>query len=407
MTVAPLRVLFLSTWFPYPPDQGSKIRAYHLLNALAGRYEVALISFEDKPIQAEWLQEVRRLAPMIEIVRRKPFARSRLRQMLGWLSPLPSAAVAGYSTEMSKRVGAAAATWKPDLVMAMTYATAPYALEIRGVRRIVDADNLLALLLHEEYQQASGLLQRVRRYGAYWKLRRYERNLYKRFDLCLVTSARDCERITDYIPLTSAQIGLVPNGVDLASHRPNGIQPVEDSLVFSGAVTYGPNYDAVDFFLRDIMPRIRESRPAVRLTVTGETAGVPLHSLPADSCVHFTGYLPDIRPVVAGSMVAVVPLRRGAGTRLKILEAMALGTPVVSTTKGAEGLEVEPESHLLIADEPGEFAAQILRLLGNPGLRTKLAGNARQLVEAKYGWASIARDFTRMVERLEPREPHD
>jgi glycosyltransferase involved in cell wall biosynthesis len=365
------------------------------------------VSFEDKPIRAEWLQEVRRLAPVVEIVRRKPFARSRLREMLGWLSPLPSAVVAGYSAEMSRRVRDVAATWKPDLVMAMTFATAPYALEIQGVRRIVDADNLLALMLHEEYQQATGPLQRVRRYGAYWKLRRYERNLYKRFDLCLVTSARDCGRIAGYIPLAPAQIGLVPNGVDLGSHRPNGIQPTEDSIVFAGAVTYGPNYDAIDFFLRDIMPRIRESRPAVSLTVTGATAGVSLHALPTDSRVHFTGYLPDIRPVVAGSMVAVVPLRRGAGTRLKILEAMALGTPVVSTTKGAEGLDVEPENHLLIADEPGEFAAQTLRLLGDPGLRMRLAENARRLVQARYDWASIARDFAQMVERLEPHEPHD
>jgi glycosyltransferase involved in cell wall biosynthesis len=326
--------------------------------------------------------------------------------MLGLLSPLPSAVVAGYSAEMSKEVRRVAATWRPDLVMAMTFATAPYALEVSGVRRIVDADNLLALMLYEEYQQARGVLQRIRRYGAYWKLRRYERSLFEKFDLCLVTSARDCERIADYIPLAAAQIGLVPNGVDLESFRPDGIQPIDDSLVFSGALTYEPNYDAIDFFLREIMPRIRESRPAVSLTVTGATVGVPLHSLPADSRVHYTGYLLDIRPVVAGSMVAIVPLRRGAGTRLKILEAMALGTPVVSTTKGAEGLEVEPENHLLIADEPGEFAAQTLRLLGDPGLRTRLAGNARRLVQARYGWGSIARDFAHMVERLDANEFH-
>jgi len=393
-------MLFLSTWFPYPPNQGSKTRAYQLLKALAQHHDVALVSFEDVPLRPEWLEVVERMCPLVEVIRERPFARPRLRTWLGWLSLTPSAVVAGYSRRMADRVREVADRWKPDLVLAMTFAAAPYALQLGGVRRVVDVDNLLALMLYEEYMQAQGPLRRVRRYIAYRKLRRYERRLFSQFDLCLITSALDCGRIREYIPLREAQIGLVPNGVDLDYFAPNGRTPEPDSLVFTGSLAYDPNRDAMEYFLQEIFPQIRQARPAARLTITGAAGRAALRPGLLDEGVSFPGYLDDIRPVVRASTAAVVPLRKGAGTRLKILEAMGLGTPVVSTSKGAEGLRVEAGVHLLMADRPAEFASQTARLLGDPGLRASLAEKARRLVEKEYGWDSIGRQFERMVDGL-------
>jgi glycosyltransferase involved in cell wall biosynthesis len=138
----------------------------------------------------------------------------------------------------------------------------------------------------------------------------------------------------------------------------------------------------------------------VELHITGSTQGVDVESLPMDAHVILTGYLPDIRSVVASAWICVVPLRVGGGTRLKILEAMALGTPVVATSKGAEGLDVTPDKNILIADEPDEFAAKTLRLLREQDLRNRLADNGRRLVEEKYGWSAIGQAFLRIVENV-------
>jgi glycosyltransferase involved in cell wall biosynthesis len=157
------------------------------------------------------------------------------------------------------------------------------------------------------------------------------------------------------------------------------------------------NYDAMGFFLGDILPLIKKERPEVVLRITGKTAGVPLEQLPNVDDVIFTGYLDDVRPSVAQSWVSVVPLRVGGGTRLKILEAMALGTPVVSTSKGAEGLDVTLGENILIADTPSGFADATLHLLEDHGLRARLSENGRSLVRTRYDWAQIGEEFERLL----------
>jgi glycosyltransferase involved in cell wall biosynthesis len=154
----------------------------------------------------------------------------------------------------------------------------------------------------------------------------------------------------------------------------------------------------MDHFLRHIFPLIRSRAPEAHLTITGSTEGVAMSRWSTDGRVTFTGYLADIRSKVSDSWVCVVPLRMGGGTRLKILEAMALGTPVVSTSKGAEGLDVEDGKHLLIGDTPEEFAMQTVRVLQEPDLRKSLSSHAIQLVKDKYDWADIGRRFCDLVE---------
>jgi glycosyltransferase involved in cell wall biosynthesis len=177
-------------------------------------------------------------------------------------------------------------------------------------------------------------------------------------------------------------------------------QPAPDTLIYSGSLTYHANYAAVDFFLRDIFPIIRAQRPGARLTVTGRLDGVPTERLSQQPGVTFTGYLDDIRPLIAGSMVNIVPLRSGGGTRLKILESLALGTPVVATPKGAEGLDLVPGRDLLIADQPADFAQAVLSLLADPDLRQTLRHNGRTAVEARYDFARIGESFCEFVESV-------
>jgi glycosyltransferase involved in cell wall biosynthesis len=154
------------------------------------------------------------------------------------------------------------------------------------------------------------------------------------------------------------------------------------------------------YFLDEIYPLIRAQEPEVSLAITGSTSGVDLAGLPLGAGAETVGFVEDVRPLVAGAWAVVAPIRQGGGTRLKILEAMALGTPVVATSKAAEGLSVTSGRDILIADGPDAFAACVVQLLRDAALREYLAGNARQLVELEYDWQAIGQRFVDLIEEV-------
>ncbi len=218
-----------------------------------------------------------------------------------------------------------------------------------------------------------------------------------------MVSERDRQALERSVPPVAGRVTVIPNGVDTARNRPGLADPQPDTLVFNGALTYYANADAMRYFLAEIFSVIRTAVPRLCMQITGRHDGVDLKGLSIGDGVMLTGYLDDVRPVVSGSWACVVPLRIGGGTRLKILEAMALGTPVISTSKGAEGLAVSHEQDILIADEPAEFARQTVRVLKDRVLRERLAANARRLVEANYGWQQIGQAFCQVAEQTAAR----
>ena len=207
-----------------------------------------------------------------------------------------------------------------------------------------------------------------------------------------------------YLRLISGEsrgpIATVPNGVDCQHNRPGAEPVIPDSLIFNGALTYQANYEAMQYFLAEVFPIIQQAAPAVELTITGSTKGVDLSGLRLSEKVHLTGYIDDIRPIVSRSAVCIAPIRQGGGTRLKILEAMALGTPVVATTKAAEGIQAISDEHILLADDAQTFADSTRRLLRDSALRQQLAHNARRLVEEQYDWNQIGRRFVELIENV-------
>jgi glycosyltransferase involved in cell wall biosynthesis len=193
---------------------------------------------------------------------------------------------------------------------------------------------------------------------------------------------------------------MVPNGVDCAHNQPGLAVKQKGRLVFNGSLTYSANYEAMSWFLAQVYPKIRQQIPDVTLQITGATHGVDLSRLALDQSVTLTGYVEDVRLPVAQAEVCVVPIQRGGGTRLKVLEAMALGTPVVATAKGAEGLEVVDGMQLLVADSAIEFAQKTGRLLRDVEEQARLSQEARKLVERHYDWEMIGAQFRSLVERV-------
>jgi glycosyltransferase involved in cell wall biosynthesis len=340
------------------------------------------------------------LCDRIEIVDRDPFHQNPVKALAGWLSPRPSAVVATYSPEMESAVSKLSEEWQPDVVVALTFVTAPYALKVKNVLRVVDVDNLMTRLMEDAFHKSRGIKERMRRLLAWWKFHFYEKWLYSQFDLCLSVTSKDQEKMAHMFHLPLAKIGVIPNGVTMEEKDWQEIVPKQNWLIFNGALTYQANFDAMEFFLREIFPRIRAEAPETHLKITGSLKGVALDQLPQQEHVEFTGYLEDVKSAVTESWACVVPLRIGGGTRLKILEAMALGVPVISSVKGAEGLDVTDGEQILLANTAEAFARQTLRILRDDDLRQKIAAAARQFVQEKYHWQDIQNHFCDLVQAI-------
>jgi polysaccharide biosynthesis protein PslH len=390
-----MRLLIISTWYPYPPDNGSKIRAYHLARALSERHDVTLIAFAPEGSAPIVLADERARVIAVE---EDPFRHVNASQLVKYLSPIPLAF--WHSRRMQDTVRHVAQTSRFDAVVAIQTPVAQYVQQCAGLPAVLDVDTSLTYQLHERYRQAGSASQRWRAWMSWQKMRQYEIRAYRHFRACTVVSVHELEHLTTLVANTKCRTAVITNGVDCESYRPDQYPTRPNTLVYNGALTYSANYDAMRYFLADIYPRLKQQVPEVTLSITGSTNGVDQSGLAMDDSVALTGYVPDLRSVVGGSAVCVVPIQQGGGTRLKILEAMALGVPIVATSKGAEGLQVVDGKHLLLADEPAAFAEKTARLLRDATLRRALAGQARHLVEQAYNWKSIGAAFVRLVEEV-------
>jgi glycosyltransferase involved in cell wall biosynthesis len=393
-----VKVLFLSSWFPYPPDNGSRIRVFNLIKQLSKEYDITLLSFSrDGEVAEERLRMMRQYCSTLQTVPLAPFRPGSFRSILGFFSSRPRSFVDTYSPGMQGLIERTSRARDFSAVIASEITTAPYAVTLEGLPRILEEVQLATL--REQYTNPSRFGRRLRYGFMWWKNRRFIAHLLRQFDGCTVASQQERANVLSIAP-NCQHVVVVPNGVDLDRYKDDFGAPEPGTLVFPGALTYSANFDAMAFFLHQIFPLVKARWPEVVLRITGKTNGVPVDRLPLDERVILTGYLDDVRPTVAQSWACVVPLRVGGGTRLKILEAMALGTPVVSTSKGAEGLEVTQDEDILIADTPAEFADAVLRLLDDRALRARLAANGRRLVESRYGWKVIGEKLDQLLRRV-------
>jgi polysaccharide biosynthesis protein PslH len=252
--------------------------------------------------------------------------------------------------------------------------------------------NVEALIWKRHMQVSRNPFWKLVCWGEYRKMLRYEEACLEKSQHVLTVSETDrnfFERFVDRSKMT-----VMGTGVDADYFRPSAVEEVPNSLVFTGALDWMPNEDAILYFLDSVLPLIRSEIADVKLTVVGRRPSGKLQSIAEKTPgVRVTGRVEDVRPYVAEAAVYVVPLRVGSGTRLKIFEAMAMGKAIVSTTVGAEGLPVRDGINLLLGDTAREFAAKVVSLLRDAEQRRNLASNARRLVEERYSWSSVAADF--------------
>lgn len=384
-----MKILFLSRWFPFPADNGSRIRISNLLRGLSQHHEVTLLSFSDQPEVSRDASEVRSICRKVEIVEWREFNPDSVRSLVGFFSLKPRSLVDTFSADMAQKIQKTLAEDRYDLVIASQLSMAAYFRYFGGVPAVFEEVELGLSI-----GNALDLKSRLRHAFTWFKLRMYLSQLLRRFRICTVASAQERRLLMKNFPGYGGIVEVIPNCVDTDEYNYSMKEPAPNSMVFSGSFRYLANYEAVRWFVRDVFPRILARIPNASLTVTGDHANLPL---PSERNITRAGRVDDIKSLIASCAVSIAPLQTGGGTRLKILEAMAIGTPVVSTSKGAEGLDAEHEKHIVIADDPESFADNVVKLLEEKTLRQILSGEARKLVEEKYDWAVVLPQFLNLL----------
>jgi glycosyltransferase involved in cell wall biosynthesis len=388
-----MRILFLSRWFPFPVNNGSKLRVYNLLRALAKQHEVTLLSFvDDQNVQLD-NPKIRSLCSDLYTVPWREFDQNSRRARLGFLSWKPRFLLDTYSDQMAGLIRSLLSKKKYDLVVASQLSMASYCSCFDGIPAMFE--ELELGLFHDEAIHAASLFKRLRLGFTWLKLRTYLARLLKSFRSCTVVSEQECRLFLANFPEHQLKVTVIPNCVHSTEYEGLDVEPVSNQLVFTGPFRYQANYEAMRWFVGDVFPRILREMPEVNLFITGDHAGLPL---PSSRNVTLTGYVEDIKSLIASSWVSLAPLLSGGGTRLKILEAMAIGTPVIATSKGAEGLDSTPGEHLLLADSADAFANQVISVLRNRELRDRLAVKGKQLVKEKYNWETVLPRFLHTIE---------
>jgi glycosyltransferase involved in cell wall biosynthesis len=404
------RILVLTPQFPYPPHQGTTMRNYNIIMQLAQRHEVHLLSF----VEGNGNADPGPLAGRCQSIHGSPTPRRTVLQRLfaTFLSPWPDMALRLPSEKFRERLVATLEEQPFDIVQVEGIEMAQYGLQVAAWR----ARRPAPLVVFEDHNAEYVLQQRAfetdvrrpRRWPAalysliQWrKLRRYEAQVCRVADRVIAVSEADkaaLQRLVGEMPVT-----VVPNGIDLEFYQtlPQGLpalacasRPGEPgggslALVFTGKMDFRPNVDAVLWFGQEVLPLICRELPEAHFYVVGQRPHSRLAALKNNPAVTITGAVPDVRPYISGAAVYVVPLRIGGGTRFKILEAMALGRPIVSTSLGCEGFpELRDGESILIADTPEAFASQTVRLLRDPDARARLGEAAGQIAPA-YDWQAI------------------
>lgn len=401
------RLIFLTSRLPYPPCEGHQLRAWHLLKTLAAHHDVTLLSFlrsDDDLAQADPLRDV------LHGLETFPIPSEHSRVALGSALARGTLTRASFlsakytSPALRKRLAALAREADLvhfDMLPLMAHADCVPA----GVPIVLDAHNVEHLLLAKRAQIEAQPLARAFLRGQVSRLRAFEQSACNRADAVLACSDADADTLRGLAP--GADVHVIANGVDVHANRPTPAlhAPTGTKLVFVGQMGWFPNRDGVQWFLREVFPRILAARPDAEFVLVGKADGFEAPAAVA-SQVRLAGFVPDLRPLVHDAAVYVVPLRAGSGTRLKVLEAMALGKAIVTTTIGSEGVALRHDHSALYADDAEAFAAATLALLDSPQRAASLGAAARACAEARYGWDRIGCELLDLYGRL-LRNPDD
>jgi glycosyltransferase involved in cell wall biosynthesis len=400
-----MRILMVSPYLPWPLQGGGGIRIYHLLKEMA-RHGHKIVLLAGSPDPGASIDPA--VSSLCEEVRLYSAPQTGGLSAYFWslLSNAPYPATKFATAQLRESWNALVRSQDFDLIwvnftiMGGILATDPVKDTV-----VVLEEHESQELVWRDFTHQGSAGQRVFAYLNLWKLRRFENRVLKHVQAVLSVSDKEADLMRRRVP-PGVAVWTVPNGADTEYYQPIPLAQREaNTILLSGNMGVKRNIDAVLWFVRGVLPKVREALPEVGLLIVGASPAPEILALKRRPGIQVTGTVADMRDYHAKVRVAAAPYRFGAGTKLKVLEAMACGTPLVSTSVGCRGLDVVQGRHLLIADTEVEFAGQVVRLLCDPRLAQSLATAARELTEEKYSWSRIARELEPKLLGLVGRRP--
>jgi glycosyltransferase involved in cell wall biosynthesis len=393
-----MKILWICPFFLHPTDRGAQIRTLGTLKELHKRHEIHFAALND-PQNIEGPERSTEYSTRHFSVEHSAPGRRSLRiipQLAGSLfSPVPLAVSRYASSELRRKISALIAAEHYDSIVCDFLAAAPNLAELP--LGVLFQHNVETTIWQRHAAQSGSLLKRLFFQMQAKKMEAYERKICRAVKHVIAVSEIDASRMKKAFGIE--MVTSVPTGVDVGYFAPCDDSPAVSDLVFCGSMDWLPNVDAVEFFLAEVLPLIREKLPNATFTIAGRSPDARvLKAVQGIEGVTVTGKVADMRPYLWGSKLSIVPIRIGGGTRLKIYECMAAGVPVISTTVGAEGLRYRDGEDILLADDPGSFANACLRLLSDEAARLRVAHNALESVRRNFSWDTVSREFESILE---------
>ncbi len=384
-------ILFVTPYVPSPV----RIRSYRFIRELARLgHRVTLACLVQPAWEASYLDEVREYCAEVDPViigRREPYVRIAA----SIPTPVPLSVAYCRSKEFACLVNQLAFRGDFDLIHTEFIRAAQFTAGITHLPKVYDAVDSLSLAYRRSLSAPQvSAKQRLISLWEWLKLRGYERSMTGRFDKVLVSSPVDRQSLE----IDGRQVTVIPNGVDLDYFVFNNANRADEAIVFLGKMSYYVNVASVLWFYRQVLPLIRLKHPGVKFIIVGRDPVPEILSLAADPNVQVTGTVPDVRPYLAQATLEICPMVTGSGIQNKILEAMAVGTPVISTQYSFQGLLAEAGRDIIVAEGVHAFAGAVLDLLEQPALRESIARNGRSYVEQHHDWQSIGNGLNQLYQ---------
>lgn len=382
-----MEILYVCHRYPYPPKRGGKIRPFNMIRHLSERHHVTVATLARSREEANAGTGLEEYADTLVGHVSEP--RQTLRMLARLPTAIPSSMGYFYSSELACKVRHACQEKRFDLIFVHCSSVAQYVSPIKNVPKVLDFGDMDSQkwLAYSKFRSWPLNL-------GYWlegvKLERAERHLAKQFDMCTCTTRQELETLRSYDAGTETD--WFPNGVDASYFEPDSAPYEPDLISFIGRMDYYPNQRCMIDFCERVFPVVRQRRPGTKLLIVGANPSTRIRRLGEQTGVTVTGSVPDVRPYVRKSTLMVAPLKIARGTQNKILEAMAMGVPTVTSEIAAGGVDAVPGDHLLTGSTTEDYVEAILRLLEHPEERRRLAVEGRHRMLSHHDWkASMAR----------------